>query len=89
MMEYCRRPTELGIPPSVSDAVEGLESIHSLGSLDLVMEMDGRNASLSDQGLVDLYSLDWDPFSSMDIEDPEPDSSEARVSLLDEILNGL
>lgn len=89
MMEYCRRPTGLGIPPSVSDAIEGLESIHSLGSVDLIMEMDGTNASLSDQELFDLYSLDWDPFSSMDIEDAEPDISEARVSLLDEILNDL
>ncbi|KAF5668328.1 fungal specific transcription factor factor domain-containing protein [Fusarium denticulatum] len=88
MMEYCR-PIEIEIPSSVSDAVEGLESIHSLGSLDLVMEMDGNNARLSDQELLDLYSLDWDPFSSMDIEDEEPDSSEDRVDLSDEILNDL
>ncbi|KAF5591668.1 fungal specific transcription factor domain-containing protein [Fusarium pseudocircinatum] len=89
MMEYCRRPTELGIPSSVSDAVEGLESIHSLGSLDFVMKTDGTNASLSEQESFDLCSLDWDPFSSMDIEDEEPDSSEDRVDLLDEILNDL
>ncbi|KAF5646956.1 n-terminal binuclear Zn cluster-containing protein [Fusarium tjaetaba] len=87
MIEYCR--PELGIPSSVSDAVEGLESIHSLASLDFVMEMDGSKASLSEQELFDLCSLDWDPFSSMDIEDEEPDRSEDRVDLLDEILNDL
>ncbi|KAG5767736.1 hypothetical protein H9Q72_004500 [Fusarium xylarioides] len=88
MMEYCR-PTEIGIPSSVSDAVEGLESIHSLGSIDLVTEMDGTNALLSDQEVFDLCSLDWDPFSSVELEDAEPDSSEDGVDLLDEILNDL
>ncbi|KAG5747357.1 hypothetical protein H9Q70_009950 [Fusarium xylarioides] len=88
MMEYCR-PTELGIPSSVPDAVEGLESIHFLGSLDLITEMNGTNVSLSDQEVLDLCSLDWDPFSSVELEDAEPDSSEDGVDHLDEILNDL
>ncbi|KAF5594053.1 cutinase transcription factor 1 beta [Fusarium subglutinans] len=88
MMEYCR-PTEIGTSSSVSDAVEGLESIHSLGFLDLVTGLDESGTSLSDQDVYNLCSLDWDPFGSMELEDAGPDSSEDGVDLLDKILNDL
>ncbi|SCO39811.1 uncharacterized protein FFMR_05574 [Fusarium fujikuroi] len=85
MMEYCR-PSKTAISPNVSDAVEGLESIHCLGSLDLVTETDESSTSPSDEQVFDLYSLDWEPFASMELEDRELDSSEDGVDLLDEIL---
>ncbi|SCN92699.1 uncharacterized protein FFC1_06813 [Fusarium fujikuroi] len=85
MMEYCR-PSKTAISPNVSDAVEGLESIHCLGSLDLVTETDESSTSPSDEQVSDLYSLDWEPFASMELEDRELDSSEDGVDLLDEIL---
>ncbi|KAH7199276.1 hypothetical protein DER44DRAFT_787412 [Fusarium oxysporum] len=85
MMEHCR-PTETGISWSVSDAVEGLESIHSL---DVVTEMDGTNTYLSDQQAFDLLSLDFDLLTSMQLEDAEPDGSEDGVNLSDQTLKEL
>ncbi|KAF5254108.1 hypothetical protein FANTH_990 [Fusarium anthophilum] len=88
MMEYCR-PTEIGTSSSISDAVEGLESIHSLGFLDLATGIDESSTSLLDQDVLNLCTLDWDPFGSMELEDTGLDSSEDGVDLLDEVLNDL
>ncbi|KAF4495622.1 Cutinase transcription factor 1 beta [Fusarium agapanthi] len=88
MVEYCR-PTEIGTSSSVSDAVEGLESIHYLGFLDLVTGIGESSTSLLDQDVFNLCSLDWDPFGSMELEDAGPDSSEDGVELLGDILNDL
>ncbi|KAF4948565.1 hypothetical protein FGADI_9560 [Fusarium gaditjirri] len=88
LMDYCS-PSETWFSSGVSEAVEGLESIYSLGSLDVVMEMDGIDKSLSDNQVSDSCSLNWDPFTSSQLEDAEPDSSEDGVNLLDQTLNEL